>query len=131
MFKKLFLFFITTMLVNLTFAHTIRCPTVSEIKNHQFNHWLPLYKENEELAMPNDVAQFQKNVAHVFVAKWDPKYLESAHCFYEGTDPMVNKIVFAQDAWRPARSSPKWIWIIEDKLAECVSSDPEECYFTT
>ncbi len=70
----------------------------------------------EELASDADVALFAKNVEYLEVARWDVSYLETAHCFYHGSDPINNKIVFARDSWRPV-SAGKWNWMVQDKKA--------------
>lgn len=104
------------------------CPTVDEIKREAFHSWLPLYKDGEELASARDVEKFKKNVVNFQIARWSADYLESAHCFYQGTDPIIDKIVFAQDAWQP-ETSPNWIWRNPKYFAECLSSNLQNCVF--
>lgn len=111
-------------------AHSERsiiCPSVEEIKNKTFHHWLPLYIEGEELASEEDTQQFIQGVEAFRVAKWDEHYLENGHCFYHGT-PITHQIILAHDAWRP-KDSPYWHWIHHDKLAECHAFSPAHCVF--
>lgn len=107
----LFCFFTSTGL-----ASTVTCPTVTEIQQGQFKDWLPLYQQYEELASVQDVALFKAHVTGFKKAVWDRKYLENGHCYYVGNDPIINKIVFAQDAWRPAENA-QW----QNVRAECRS----------
>jgi hypothetical protein len=116
-------------LTQLSVASTEICPSVEEIKNQNFNHWLPLYIEGEELASDNDVQNFKNHLTQFVVARWDRVYLENGHCFYAGTDPIISKIVFAQDAWRPVQGG-KWSWKNPDKTAECYSNTVTDCAFT-
>lgn len=111
-----------------SFAQNIICPSVNEIKNHQFHQWIPLYIDNEELASDLDVAKFQSHVKQFLIARWNKDYLESGHCFYQGNDPILSKIVFAQDAWRPEQNI-EWIWLKENALAECHTCHVEDCAF--
>lgn len=107
-------------------AVTEFCPSVEDIKHHHYGHWLPLYVENSEMAMDADVEKFSENVTNFVVARWDRSYLEFAHCFYQGTDSIMDKIVFAHDAAYPAQQ-PAWSWSNPDRSAECVSRQPLEC----
>ncbi len=126
--KKMFLFLVCVFTINNSFAETEVCPTVNEIKNNQFHYWLPLYIENEELASQADVKKFKDNVSAFVVARWASIYLENGHCFYEGTDSILNKIVFAQDAWKPLKNE-KWVWTTKDRMAECYSNNVQDCGF--
>lgn len=110
------------------FANTEICPTVDDIKNHNFNGWIPLYIEGEELASEKDMQNFKQNLTDFVVARWDTTYLESGHCFYQGTDPILSKIIFAQDAWKPVQSG-KWVWKNSNKIAECYSNNVNDCGF--
>lgn len=131
-FKNFFLFALCIAITNTPMAATALttfvCPSVEEIKNHQFHYWLPLYIQNEEYASAADVAKFQQNVTEFVVARWNRVYLENGHCFYEGTDPILKTIIFAQDAWQPVQNE-KWIWKDPKKLAECYSSNVKDCGF--
>lgn len=106
----------------------IACPSVEQIKQEELIPWLPLYKENEELAFDSDVNTFKEHVTVFDVARWVDSYLENAHCFYKGTDPIVERIVLAQDAWQPTDNAP-WIWLIPHKFAECRSLSVNDCMF--
>lgn len=132
MHKKIILLGIALFLsIKLAYSETIiKCPSVSEIKSGQFNHWLPLYIDGEELASDKDVALFARNVDSFANAKWSASYLESAHCFYHGNHTLNQKIIFAQDAWQPS-SSNKWQWLVPKKLAECDSQNINDCLFIT
>lgn len=125
-FTHIVLLFFSTV----SFADQITCPSVNDIKNHNFNFWLPLYKEGEELASAHDVDQFRAHITEFVVAKWGKVYLENGHCFYKGDDPILEKIVFAQDAWRPVKNS-HWTWINANALAVCDSTNVAECGFIT
>jgi hypothetical protein len=118
------------LLQNVNAANFEYCPSVDDIKNHNFHGWLPLYIENEELAMDNDVNTFAEGLTKFDTARFDTKYLEFAHCFYQGTDPMVSKIIFAKDAWKPMPSR-YWRWSTEDRQAYCISGITVECGFIT
>lgn len=109
-------------------AYEIICPTVNEIKNNSLGYWLPLYINGEELASTADVEQFRKHSTEFAVAKWNSSYLESAHCFYKGTSPVLSTIVLAQDAWRPI-SNGYWVWIQPNTSAECRSPRVADCSF--
>lgn len=111
-------------------VHLATCPTVNEIKEGRFGYWLPLYIEGEEEASAEDVAQFRKNVLFFAVARWDNSYLENGHCFYYGTHPIIQRITFAQDAWRP-EETPQWAWVKFNLLAECYSNEVSDCNFIT
>lgn len=117
------------LLLNLIFLSTcclaLNCPTVNEIKNGTFNSWMPLYQYGEELASEKDVKEFRKHVSGFHIARWSNRYLEYAHCFYEGDAPIVQSMVFAHDAWRPEKSN-YWTWIRPSSLAECATS-PDVC----
>src|SRR5665213_1512022 len=84
-------------------AQTISCPLVEDIKHGNFNRWLLLYIANEELATPKDTESFRNHLQTFAFAKWNKFYLENGHCFYKGDDPILNKIVLANDAWRPEK----------------------------
>lgn len=122
------------VLLNLIFSvsyaltTTIACPTVSEIKRGEFNDWLPLYQENEELASDADVNVFKKFVTTFQSAKWSRHYLENGHCFYQGDNPMMDKIIFATDTPRPDNTS-QWQWTQPSILAECYSDEVLLCPF--
>jgi len=106
-------------------AQYIECPSIEEIKLGHFHSWLPLYVDQEELASDADVALFIKDVESLEVAQWNPAYLESAHCFYDGKQ-LAKKIVFAHDAWRPLLPGK---WRVKDKFAECFSKNKIDCGF--
>lgn len=120
------------VLLNLIFSvsyaltTTISCPTVSEIKRGEFDDWLPLYQENEELALDADVETFKKAVTAFQSAKWSRRYIENGHCFYAGDNPVMDKIIFATDALRP-ENTPQWQWTQPNILAECYSDDVLRC----
>lgn len=118
------------LIVSTAISHnnTITCPTVETIKHEELLDWLPLYKEGEELASTLDVMTFRQHITHFDVAKWSTEYLENAHCFYRGDDPMVDRIVLAQDAWRPLVMG-HWAWLIPYQLAECRSFNVHHCLF--
>lgn len=125
--QKYYLIFILFLISLSSYANDIeQCPSVTEIKSGNFHSWLPLYIDKEELACDADVALFAKNVEYLEIAKWDTDYLEASHCFYHGKHPINSKITFAHNAWRPI-SSHKWIWVIPNKLAQCVSQNPKDC----
>lgn len=109
-------------------AHFVACPTVEKIKQEQLSDWLPLYKEGEELVSNNDLSLFKQHITHFDIAKWSTSYLESAHCFYRGQDPVVDRIVLAQDAWKPLVNG-YWAWSVPYLLAECHSKTSEQCQF--
>lgn len=131
MFKKQILFcFILFILSPFSYANNVKeeCPTIDEIKAGKLNAWVPLYIDNEELASDADVSLFAKNVDYFEVARWNPSYLEAGHCFYHGRHGVINKITFARDAWQPEFAG-KWIWVTQDKLAECYSQNVGDCAF--
>lgn len=109
-------------------AHSIHCPTVAELRGEGFIFWLPLYKIGEELAGDEDVKNFRANVKEFVEARWDTTYLETAHCFYRGSHPILDKIIFAQDAFRPEGTD--WMWIKPSHLAQC-QKDELSCSFMT
>lgn len=92
------------------FANTVEffCPTPQQIINNQVMMWLPLYSETSELASDSDVKIFKEHLREFVAARWDTSYLETAHCFYGGDDPIFQKIVYARDAWRPTSDS-HWV----------------------
>lgn len=114
---------------NVFASQIIHCPSVDEIKNGSFTYWLPLYIEGEELASKSDVNKFREHVERFSVARWHNHYLEYGHCFYQGSDPIVEKITFAHDAWRPTNASV-WIWRMPT-LAECFAGNAKDCEFIT
>lgn len=128
MYRMLWILSVITLISVMMPLHavTISCPSVTEIKNHQFKTWLPLYIEGEELASQNDVTQFIHDVTEFKAARWSWWYLESGHCFYAGFD-MTKKIILAHDTGRPVDTN-NWHWIEPNRLAECVIS-PTECQF--
>lgn len=132
--SKTFTRFIGTLLAFYPFFqaaandHTVNCPTVEQIKQGLFFNWLPLYQEGEELASEKDTQQFQTVITDFVEGQWSADYLESAHCFYKGNDPIFKHIVLAQDAWRPV-TNDYWHWITFEKLAVCHSTNPLPCGF--
>jgi len=122
---NIFVFFYLTAYA----SPVIFCPTIDEIRNEHYSPWLPLYIDREELASTNDVEQFKANVTSFSVAKWDQSYLENGHCFYKGNDSIVDKIIFAQDAWQPVTNS-YWHWLDAKKLAACYT-EIQHCGFIT
>ena len=106
----------------------ITCPSVQDIKEQDWIEWQPLYIEGEELASYQDVETFKKHVTRFTVAKWSATYLESGHCFYQGTDPILDRIVYAHDAWQPVTNTI-WSWLFPGKYAECRSEHVEDCSF--
>lgn len=126
--KKIILLAIFFCLSSSAVAQTEICPSVSDILNNNYIYWLPEYKDNEELASMQDVAKFEQHVTAFVVARWERDYQENGHCFYQGTDPIIDKIVFARDAYRPVVSL-KWVWARPDFLAECYSNDVTDCPF--
>lgn len=104
------------------FATTVKCPTLNDIHHGQFGDWLPLYQANEELASDEAVSEFKKQASAFKMAVWDKFYLESGHCYYQGS----NKIVLAQDAFRPDENE-SWQWIKPNQRAEC---EWQKCGFT-
>ncbi len=126
--KKLVCFILSACVVYSATAETIvTCPSVAEIQSGHLNEWLPLYQDNEELAFDADLLKVKAHVTRFVKARWDYSYLESAHCFYEGDDPIFNRIVFAQDAWNPVSTST-WSWVVPRFAAECLS-DVQSCGF--
>ena len=115
-----YLVFLGFMAVSLAEPQT-RCPSVAEIKRGEFATWLPLTVIGEELASAAAIEQFKAHVQSWQSAAWNVQYLEYAHCFYAGDDPIVTQIVFAHDAWHPA-SSAAWVWQIAKRQAVCEES---------
>ena len=115
---------------NIIAATPIVCPTVAEIKRNDFRGWLPLYIENEELASETDTEQFKSAVTTFSAARWHADYLENGHCFYQGTHPIIDKIVFAHDAWQPSHNV-HWQWTLPNQFAECHSETINNCEFMT
>ncbi len=111
---------------NSAVADLLSCPSVNEIQNNNFNTWLPLYKEGEELASLADIEKFKAHVTHLELAVWDTAYLENAHCFYQGDDSIVNRITIAHDAYRPSQTI-NWRWIQPGRRAECSPMQPQDC----
>lgn len=109
-------------------AETIHCPAVEMIQAGQWGDWLPLYREGEELAFDSDVLQFQQQIMGFKLARWSTTYLESAHCFYYGSGPVLDRIVFAHDAWQPIKN-PVWDWLVLNRLAVCQSEWVSDCLF--
>lgn len=109
-------------------AQTEFCPSVADIQSGSLTYFLPLYKDNEELAMSYDVQTFRQHVTTFVAARWDHDYAENGHCFYQGTDPILNRIVYANDAWRP-EPTQKWTWTRPTRLAECYSDNVHDCGF--
>lgn len=105
------------ILLVITPSYSFTCPSIEEIKSGHFNGWLPLYIHNEELASFQDVNNFKNNVTNFLIAKWSTYYLEYGHCFYQGTNEAIDKIIFAKDAWRPGQNN--WLWQVANHLAEC------------
>lgn len=126
--KLIFIIFFASFSCMASATNILTCPTAAEIKNGQFNYWLPLYKEGEELASDHDVNIFKQHITSFDVARWDHVYLENGHCFYKGTDPMLDKVIFAHMAWRPVVND-EWHWVSPAKSAECYSSDVKNCGF--
>ena len=130
MFVKIILFFLSAFM----FAYSVQaetiftCPTAADVKQGQLHHWLPLYIEGEELASHQAILAFEREVTDFQMARWSRNYLEYGHCFYVGTGTMTDKIVLAQDAWRPSSNAP-WQWITSRVLAECRTSQPADCGF--
>lgn len=124
--KSAFIFLL--LLYHASMASVIQCPRIDDIKNGHFYGWLPEYKNNEELASAKDVDNFKQHVRQFTVARWGKAYLENGHCFYQGTDPIVDTIVFAQDAWRPTDDA-HWTWVEPQTLAECYSTNEQDCGF--
>ena len=128
-FKKLIcVIFFTSFSCMAWATNTLTCPSVAEIQNQQFHEWLPLYIEGEELASTQDVNTFKQHITSFDVARWDRVYLENGHCFYKGTDPMLDKITFAHMAWRPVVND-QWYWTSPAKSAECRSPEVKNCGF--
>lgn len=127
-YKILFLFIGICTFITAHADDTVICPTVEEIKQDKFYDWLPLYKENEELISAKDLKKFKSNVTDLDVAKWAAEYSESAHCFYRGNDPIVDRIILGQDAWQPA-DDDHWSWLAAKKFVECRSQDVKDCVF--
>ena len=127
--KKSKYFILLLLQCTMVFADPIKtfCPDPAEIKNNSLYPWLPIYKENEELASDNDMKKFKEHIQKFAIARWDVKYLETAHCFYTGDDPIVDKIILAADAWRPLVST-NWNWL-SDKIAECRTLEERGCGF--
>jgi hypothetical protein len=110
-----------------------RCPTISEIKeglhdSYVVNGWLPLYRSNEELALPKDIENFREHVEESWLAEWSTYNLEAGHCYYKGSDSMVYAIVLAKDEYRPANSY-YWHWLEPNKIAHCFSANPDNCLY--
>jgi hypothetical protein len=122
------IFFCILFFTQSNLAYNEVCPSVADIKNNRLTPWIPLYIDNEERAFNKDVQQFKKNVTDFIVARWDSSYLENGHCFYQGTDPIISKIILANDAWRPVQGE-KWQWKIYDRIAECYSNNVQDCEF--
>lgn len=80
------------------------------------------------MASAEDIEKFKKNVTEFNIARWDRDYLESAHCFYSGNDSIVDKIIFAQDAWGP-EDNARWTWVKYKSKAECYSMNSMNCSF--
>lgn len=119
----IFFVFISTKLL----SQTLTCPSVSNIKQNDLNHWLPLYKDTQELISSADLAKFKQHVTSFVAASWSGRYLESAHCLYQGSDGIVNQIVLAKDASRP-QFNDHWIWLQPNSIAECYGS-MSQCEF--
>lgn len=128
--SKLWLFFSILCYFSTALANEgdiVTCPTVDEIKREAFPPWLPLYKENGELASAEDVEKFKKHILNFHVAIWSTHYLESAYCFYQGNNEIFEKIVLAQKTWHPV-THPEWYWQNLD-WAICRGGEARNCRF--
>lgn len=119
----LFFVFISNKLLSQTFI----CPSVIDIKQNELNHWLPLYKDSQELVSSIDLIKFKQHVTGFVAASWSKHYLENGHCLYQGSDQIVNQIVLAKDAFRP-QPNDYWVWLQPNSTAECYGP-VNECEF--
>lgn len=102
-------------------ATEITCPTIADIKNNQLNGWLMLYEDTEEQAQDQDAEKFKQSVTYFEAAKWNPYYLESAHCFYALTQSDGKNIILAHDAFGPVQSID-WVWTPKTQ-ATCTANE--------
>jgi len=125
---RLLKFFIMLLFCSSVFAISVTfyCPTVNEIKNNLYPHWLPLYVDLEELASDADVNNFKLHITTFSKAEWNPLYLESGRCIYERDDSQ-NNIVLSRDAWSPVENE-HWQWL-QKKIAACDSTEVVDCGF--
>ncbi len=109
-------------------SSNLTCPSVSEIKRGDFHTWQVLYRSNQEGAMPNDIEKFKHYVDGFAAAEWSNRFLESGHCFYQGTDSIMHAIILAHAAWHPV-TNHTWQWIKPNAAAICLSPDVTNCQF--
>jgi hypothetical protein len=127
-FKKILFIALSSLLIANAAMAAVICPTVTDIKNSHFNGWLPLYIGNDELASKEDIEKFKASVNQFVIARWDRNHIENAHCFYQGADPIVDKISFAHDAKHPEQNV-HWVWVTPNILAECYAQNVQDCEF--
>ena len=108
------------------------CPSVEDVKQLRDiwpnGSWMPLYIEGEELASEEDIAKFSKTVTGFSHAQWDTQFLEAGHCFYKGSDPVVEKITLARDMLKPKLDDPFWK-MLGPKNFICFGPLVAECNF--
>lgn len=109
---------------------TLTCPSIASVKTGRNfwpnGPWLPLYTNNHELAMSEDVVRFQKEIHALSMVEWNAHYLETGHCYYAGN----NTISLARDMLLPLiKLYPLWVITETDYRAVCVSQNEEDCPF--
>ncbi|CAN5385598.1 hypothetical protein BH10PSE19_BH10PSE19_03100 [soil metagenome] len=108
----------------------LTCPSITSIRTLKniwpHGRWLPLYRDNDELASENDIKKFSEEAQHLLTAQWSGNFLEMAHCVYEGG----RRILLARNMLKPDYIAyPRWKLILPSKIAICVSSNEDDCVY--
>jgi hypothetical protein len=134
MLKRIFLSIFISQLtfISCLYAENYTCPSIADVRQlHNIwphGSWLPLYIDSEELAPEADIDKFSKAANEFTQAQWNANFLEAGHCFYSGSDPIVNKITLARDMLKPKADDELWK-LIAPKNFICLGPNAGQCYF--
>jgi len=107
-------------------THAETCPTVSQIKLHNFQGWGLFDRDGN--TQPSD--NFTNDVASFALGYFAPEAPEGeAQCYYKdssGSDYM--NVYLAKETLHPDTSSVTWV-AFNDGRMECYSNDPARCLF--
>lgn len=96
-------------------AHAETCPTVAELKMHQFNQWEATDFNSSFPASPEKTAQFVEKANRLDVVSWD--FSQFGRCYYAGVTEQAEQLgVFLQKTVAPDVSRGNWRAVDPDSM---------------
>lgn len=122
------IFLLSLLISHLSYASTITCPTITELKQHNFHGWVPLIITSNNEPDENNVEEFLSNLDSFYLAEWRPDDSYSANCYYHSNNELYEELYLGNHAGG-INQNGHWRWHHSHEIAYCESESPETCRF--